>query len=579
MPARLLVTYLRPYRRGLAAVVALQTVATVAALYLPSLNADIIDLGVARGDSDYILSTGAWMLLVTLAQVAGAAGAVWFGARAAMAFGRDLRAAVFRRVGEFSAREVAWFGAPSLINRTTNDVQQVQMLVVMLCTMAVGAPITCVAGVAMALQEDVGLSWLLAVCVPLLAISVGIVVVRMVPAFRRMQERLDLVNRVLREQLSGLRVVRAFGREPVERARFADANRSLTDTALRVGKLQALIFPTVMLVLNVSSVAVLWFGAHRVDDGAMQVGALTAFLSYLAQILLAVMMATFIATAIPRAAVCAERIREVLDTEPSVGVPAEPVRDLTGPPGITFHGVGLRYPGAEAPVLQDVSFHVAPGTTTAVVGGTGAGKTTLLSLVPRLMDVTDGQVLVRGVDVRAADPAALRARLGLVPQKAYLFSGTVATNLRYGDPSAPDDALWTALEIAQARAFVEEMGGLDAVVEQGGANLSGGQRQRLSIARALVRRPDVYLFDDAFSALDLATDAALRAALRPYTADAAVLMVAQRIATVRDADQIVVLEGGAGSSVVGIGTHDDLLDRCPAYREIVQSQLTPEPAA
>jgi ATP-binding cassette subfamily B protein len=572
---RLLITYLRPYRRQLAAVVGFQTVGTLAALYLPSLNADIIDFGIATGDTGYIVGTGGWMLLVTLLQVLGAVGAVYYGARVAMAAGRDLRAAVFARVGTFSARELARFGAPSLINRTTNDVQQVQSLVVLSCAIVVAAPITCVVGVVMALREDVGLSWLVAVCVPVLAVSVGLVIARMLPQFRKMQDRLDDVNGVLREQLSGLRVIRAFVREPAETRRFADANARLTDTALRVGRLQALIFPTVMLVLNVSSVAVLWFGAQRVDDGDMQIGSMTAFLSYLSQILLAVMMATFMVMMVPRAVVSAERIREVLDTEPSVHPPRDPVAP-TARAEVEFRDVELRHPGAADPVLRGVSFRAAAGRTTAIVGSTGAGKTTLLSLVPRLLDVTGGEVLVGGVDVRAQDPDVLWSRIGLVPQQTYLFGGTIASNLRYGRPDADDAELWTALEVAQARDFVEQLpGGLAALVEQGGTNLSGGQRQRLAIARALVRRPEIYLFDDSFSALDLATDAALRAALRPYTADAAVLVVAQRVATVLDADRIVVLDNGG---VVGTGTHGELLETCPTYVEIVQSQLTPEPA-
>jgi ATP-binding cassette, subfamily B, multidrug efflux pump len=572
---RLLITYLRPYRRQLAAVVGFQTVGTLAALYLPSLNADIIDFGIATGDTGYIVGTGGWMLLVTLLQVLGAVGAVYYGARVAMAAGRDLRAAVFARVGTFSARELARFGAPSLINRTTNDVQQVQSLVVLSCAIVVAAPITCVVGVVMALREDVGLSWLVAVCVPVLAVSVGLVIARMLPQFRKMQDRLDDVNGVLREQLSGLRVIRAFVREPAETRRFADANARLTDTALRVGRLQALIFPTVMLVLNVSSVAVLWFGAQRVDDGDMQIGSMTAFLSYLSQILLAVMMATFMVMMVPRAVVSAERIREVLDTEPSVRPPRDPVAP-TARAEVEFRDVELRHPGAADPVLRGVSFRAAAGRTTAIVGSTGAGKTTLLSLVPRLLDVTGGEVLVGGVDVRAQDPDVLWSRIGLVPQQTYLFGGTIASNLRYGRPDADDAELWTALEVAQARDFVEQLpGGLAALVEQSGTNLSGGQRQRLAIARALVRRPEIYLFDDSFSALDLATDAALRAALRPYTADAAVLVVAQRVATVLDADRIVVLDNGG---VVGTGTHGELLETCPTYVEIVQSQLTPEPA-
>jgi ATP-binding cassette, subfamily B, multidrug efflux pump len=573
---RLLVTYLRPYRRELTAVLVLQLVGTVASLYLPSLNADIIDFGVARGNTGYIVETGGWMLAVTLVQIVCSIGAVWFGARVAMAFGRDVRSGIFHRVGAFSAREVATFGAPSLITRTTNDVQQVQLLVVMFCTMFVAAPIMCVAGVIMALQEDVGLSWLLLVCVPALAISIGLIVARMVPQFRLMQDRIDQVNRVLREQLSGIRVVRAFVREKAESDRFGDANRQLTDTALRVGRLQALIFPTVMLILNVSSVAVLWFGAHRVETGEMQVGALTAFLSYLLMILMSVMMATFISMMIPRAAVCAERIQEVLDTESSVQNPAAPVTELPERAEVEFRGVEFRYPGAVDPVLRDVSFRAEVGKTTAIIGSTGAGKTTLLSLIPRLIDVTAGELRVNGTDVRELDPDVLRGRIGLVPQQAYLFTGTVASNLRYGNPDATDEALWEALEIAQAKDFVEEMGGLESAIAQGGTNVSGGQRQRLSIARALVRRPEIYLFDDAFSALDLSTDAALRAALKPHTERSAVLVVAQRVSTILDADQIIVLENG---EIVGTGTHRELMADCPTYLEIVESQLTPEQAA
>jgi ATP-binding cassette subfamily B protein len=573
---RLLFTYLRPYRRELTAVLVLQLIGTIASLYLPSLNADIIDYGVARGDSGYIVETGGWMLTVTLLQVLCSGVAVWYGARVAMAFGRDVRAGVFQRVGEFSAREVAGFGAPSLITRTTNDVQQVQLLVVMFCTMFVAAPIMCVAGIIMALQEDVGLSWLLLVCVPALAISIGLIVSRMVPQFRKMQDRIDEVNRVLREQLSGIRVVRAFVREKAEVERFGEANRQLTDTALRVGRLQALIFPTVMLILNISSVAVLWFGAHRVDTGDMQIGALTAFLSYLLQILMSVMMATFISMMIPRAAVCAERIQEVLDTESSVRPPDAPVTELPVRAELAFRGVEFRYPGAVDPVLRDISFTAGPGKTTAIIGSTGSGKSTLVSLIPRLIDVTGGEVLVNGVDVRSLDAEVLRGRIGLVPQQAYLFTGTVASNLRYGNPDATDDELWDALDIAQAKDFVQEMGGLEAAIAQGGTNVSGGQRQRLSIARAVVRRPEIYLFDDSFSALDLATDAALRAALRPHTKSSAVLVVAQRVSTILDADQIIVVENG---EIVGAGTHRELMGTCPTYVEIVESQLTPEQVA
>ena len=572
MLVRLLQRTLRPYARPLLAVVALQLVGTAAVLYLPSLNADIIDEGVARADTAYVLRTGAVMLGVSLLQVVCTVAAVWYGARTAMSVGRDLRSELFAHVGSFSAREVAGFGAPSLITRTTNDVQQVQMLVLTSCTMLVAAPIMMVGGVLMAVREDVGLSWLLAVSVPALCLSVGLIVSRMVPGFRRMQVRIDEVNRVLREQISGIRVVRAFAREPYETDRFARANADLTAVAVTVGRWQALMFPTVLLILNVSSVAVLWFGGQRVDQGLMEVGALTAFLAYLLQILMAVMMATFMLVLVPRASVCADRISEVLDTASSVVPPQEPVTAFAGPVGVELRAVELTHPGATDPVLRDVSLVVRPGETTAVVGSTGAGKTTLVNLVPRLLDVTGGTVLVGGVDVRDLDPDVLHGALGLVPQRAFLFSGTVASNLRYGRADATDDELWAALEVAQAREFVSALPeGLDAPVTQGGTNLSGGQRQRLAIARAVVRRPAVYLFDDAFSALDLATDARLRAALRPITRDAAVLVVAQRVSSILDADEIVVLDGGA---VVGRGTHEQLLASCPTYQEIVASQLT-----
>jgi ATP-binding cassette subfamily B multidrug efflux pump len=577
MLIRLLRSYLRPYSTTLAAVVALQLVGTMASLYLPSLNANIIDRGVARGDTGYIVSTGGVMLAVALVQIVCSVAAVYFGSRTAMAFGRDVRAAVFQRVGSFSAREMAHFGAPSLITRTTNDVQQVQMLVVMTCTMLVAAPIMCVGGIVMALREDAGLSWLLLVCVPALLLSIGSIVGRMVPQFRAMQTRVDAVNRVLREQLTGIRVVRAFVREPDETRRFAAANAALTETALRAGRLSVLIFPTVMLIMNASSVAVLWFGAYRVSEGQMQIGALTAFLAYLMQILFSVMMATFMSIMIPRASVSAERIGEVLATESSVVPPARPVTELTTRGELELRDVELRYPGAEAPVLRGVSFRARAGETTAIIGGTGAGKTTLVSLVPRLFDTSSGSVLVDGVDVRELEPDLLWSRIGLVPQRPYLFSGTVASNLRYGDPAATDEELWAALDVAQASGFVRAMpGGLEAPIAQGGTNVSGGQRQRLAIARALLRRPEIFLFDDSFSALDLATDARLRAALRPHTRQATVVIVAQRVSTIIDADQIVVLDGG---EVVGLGTHDELLESCPTYVEIVESQLAAEDAA
>jgi ATP-binding cassette subfamily B protein len=568
---RLLRTYLRPYSRPLTAVVLLQLVGTMALLYLPSLNADLIDNGVATGDTGYIMRIGGWMLLVSLVQIGCSIVAVFFGARTAMSFGRDVRAAVFNRVGQFSAREVAQFGAPSLITRITNDAQQVQMLVALTSTILVTAPIMCVGGVIMALQEDVGLSWLVGVSVPVMVGVIGLVLTRMVPQFRLMQTRVDVVNRVLREQISGIRVVRAFVREPYEAERFGVANADLTATALRVGRLFALVFPVVTLVFNVSSVAVLWFGAGRVDSGEIQIGALTAFLTYLLQILTSVMMATVMFMMVPRAAVSADRIRAVLDTESSVLPPPAPVAEIPLRGELELRNVRFQYPGAEAAVLRDISFRARAGQTTAIIGSTGAGKTTLLSLVPRLFDVTGGSVLVDGVDVRELDFDQLRRRVAVVPQKPYLFSGTVASNLRYGKPDATDEELWRFLEIAQARDFVEEMpGGLEAPIAQGGTNVSGGQRQRLAIARALVREPEVYLFDDSFSALDLGTDARLRAALRPVTADAAVVVVAQRVSTIVDADQIVVLEDGG---VVGIGRHDELLESCPTYAEIVASQM------
>jgi ATP-binding cassette subfamily B protein len=512
---RLLRTYLRPYARPLLAVVLFQLVGTMASLYLPSLNAQIIDQGIAKGDTTYILGTGGWMLLVSGLQIACSIAAVYLGARLSMGFGRDVRSAIFRHVLRLSNREVTQFGAPSLITRNTNDVQQVQMLVLQTCTMLVAAPIMCVGGVIMALREDAGLSWLMLVSVPVLILTIGAIIRQMVPQFRLMQSRIDVVNRVLREQITGIRVVRAFVREPYETQRFGAANADLTATALRTGRLTALIFPVVMLVLNLSSVAVLWFGASRIDAGQIQVGALTAFLNYLTQILMAVMMATFMLMMVPRAAVSAERIVEVLDTESSVTPPAQPVTEVPTRGDLELRNVRFQYPGAAAPVLRDISFHAEAGKTTAIIGSTGAGKTTLLSLVPRLFDATGGSVLVDGVDVRELDPDLLWSRIGLVPQRPYLFTGTVASNLRYGNPDASDEDLWAALAVAQARDFVAEMpGGLDAPIAQGGTNVSGGQRQRLAIARALVRRPEIYLFDDSFSALDLSTDARLRHCVR-----------------------------------------------------------------
>jgi len=568
---RLLRTHLRPYKRTLLLIVVLQAIQTAAALTLPTLNAEIIDEGVLAGDSGFIRSRGALMVGFALIQVAFSVTAVWFGAKVAMGFGRDLRASLFHRVTDFSAREVGAFGAPSLITRITNDVQQVQMLVVMAATMAIGAPIAIVVGVIMAMRQDVGLSIVLVVSMPLAAIVLGAIVAQMVPTFRRMQDNIDVINRVLREQITGIRVVRAFVREPEETERFARANDDLTATSLRAGRLMSSMFPVVNLLINGASVGVLWVGAGRIGDGDLQVGSLVAYLSYLVLILMSVVMATFTLSMVPRAAVSGARIQEVLDTAPSVAPPAEPVVDVDERGSLELRGVGFCYPGAAEPVLTDVSFSTGAGTTTAIVGSTGAGKTTLVSLIPRLVDATEGSILIDGVDVRDLRLEDVWDRIGLVPQKPYLFSGTVASNLEFGRPDATEAEMWEALEVAQAADFVRAMpGGLEARIEQGGTNVSGGQRQRLSIARALVRRPEIYLFDDSFSALDLTTDARLRAALKPATTDAAVVIVAQRVSTISAADEIIVLEDG---HVVGRGSHHELLGSSPTYAEIVQSQI------
>lgn len=560
-----------PYRTTLALVVLLQAVQMFATLTLPTLNADIIDDGVLVGDSAAIRRIGAVMMLFTVVQVVFGIGAVWFGARVAMGFGRDVRRHLFGRVTDFSAREVGRFGAPSLITRTTNDVQQVQQLVVVASTMMIAAPLTLVIGVALAVREDVGLSSVLAVCMVGAVVILGSVVVRMVPAFQQMQDRIDRVNRVLREQVSGLRVVRAIVREPQEAARFGVANSELTDTSLRTGRLMASIFPTVQLVINISSVGVLWIGADRIAAGDMELGSLVAYLSYLVQILVAVVMATFMVSMIPRAAVAGERIQEVLDTESSVEPPVRPVTPVTDRVSLEMRDVEFRYPGAERPVLSGITFRVEAGHTAAVIGSTGSGKSTLVDLVPRLFDATAGSVLVDGVDVRDLDPDLLWGRIGYVPQRPYLFSGTVASNLRFGRPEATDAELWDALEVAQAADFVLAMpDGLHSEISQGGTNVSGGQRQRLCIARALVVEPGIYVFDDSFSALDVATDARLRAALEPHIRDAAVLVVAQRVSTITAADEILVLDDGR---IVGRGTHAELLASDPTYVEIVESQL------
>ena len=577
MLKRLLYESLKPFRRVLAVVIIFQAIQAVAGLLLPTLNADIIDKGVARGDTGYIGRLGLVMLGVSLIQVLFSVLAVRFGARIAMGFGRDLRASLFHQVNSFSARELNSFGSPSLITRITNDVQQVQMLVLMTCTMLLAAPFTAVAGVALAIHEDAGLSWIIVVSIPVVVFLLANIIGRMVPNFRVMQEKVDRINEILREQLTGIRVVRAFVREPEEIERFRSANSSLTSTALRGGRLQGLMFPTVTLVVNASCVAVVWFGAYRVEDGSTQIGSLLAFLTYLIQILMAVLMSTFMAALWPRASASAERIVEVLDTRTSVVISPDARTTVDERATLEFRHVGFSYPGAAEPVLRDVSFRVGPGETLAIIGSTGSGKTTLVNLIPRLVDATAGSVFVDGADVRDLAPEVIWSRVGLVPQKPFLFSGTVASNLRYGKTDATEAEMWEALDIAQAADFVAQMpGGLEAPITQGGANVSGGQRQRLSIARAVIRRPEFYVFDDAFSALDLATDARLRSALAPITRDAVMIVVAQRVSTIRQADHILVLEDG---DVMGLGTHDELLMSCPTYQEIVQSQYSEEGAA
>ncbi len=567
-----LVRYIRPHWPLLVGVLVFQFAQAIASLALPTLNANIIDLGVAKGDIPYILSTGSIMLGVSLAQIIGSITAVYFGSRLAMLVGRDLRQQVFHQVGTFSERDMNTFGAPSLITRNTNDILQIQMLVLSGCTLLLSAPILAIGGVVMALRLDLDLSIIMAVSVPILLAVVGLLLSRMVPLFRLMQSRIDRINQVLREQLTGIRVVRAFVRESVETQRFDAANVAVTETALRSGRLMALMFPSVMIVLNLSSVAVLWFGAYQVDAGNMQIGTVMAFLQYLMQILMAVMMSMFMAMMIPRAAVCADRVTEVLATQSDVTPPAHPVIPRQRDGRIVFDDVSFTYPGAEIAVLSHLSFTVEPGTTTAIVGSTGSGKTTLINLIPRLVDPTAGQVVVNGVDARDLDVNYLWSLIGLVPQKAFLFSGTVASNLRYGKDSASDEELWHALEVAQARDFVEKLElGLDAPVVQGGTNFSGGQRQRLAIARALVKRPEILIFDDSFSALDLSTDARLRQALNKDAAGTTRIIIGQRIASIRDADQILVLDDGA---IAGIGSHDDLLATNATYQEIVSSQLS-----
>ncbi|MDN6199834.1 ABC transporter ATP-binding protein [Corynebacterium flavescens] len=559
----------RPYFWFVIAVLVLQTASTIATLYLPSLNADIIDEGVSKGDVDYIWHVGVIMLAVAFVQVLTAVAAVWFGSRTAMGLGRDLRAQIFRRVSRFSAEDMHHFGAATLITRGTNDVQQIQMVYMMMLNFMVTAPIMSVGGIIMAMREDAGMSWLVWVSVTVLLAAIAFIISRLMPLFRVMQDKLDKINGVLREQITGIRVVRAFVRERHETERFTAANKDITNLSLRIGQLFVLLFPLITVILNVATGAVLWFGGKRVDAGQVDVGSLTAFLQYLLQILAAVMIGTFMAMMLPRAIICARRITSVLQHEPSIQEPSAPVTPPSNRGEVEFHDVTFTYTGADEPVLQSLSFQASPGKTTAIIGSTGSGKTTLLSLIPRLYVPTEGQVLLDGADISQMDRADIAQRVSLVPQKPYLFSGTVASNLRLGAPDATDDQLWEALHTAQAD-FVDT---LDMPIAQGGTNVSGGQRQRLSIARMLIARPKVYLFDDSFSALDLITDAKVRATMRKYTAEATTIIVAQRVASITDADQILVLEAG---SIVARGTHSELLAGSQTYREIVESQKTVE---
>ncbi|OFO99205.1 ABC transporter ATP-binding protein [Corynebacterium sp. HMSC034H07] len=568
---RILLSRSKPYTGYVIAVLLLQALSTAATLYLPSLNAKIIDRGVAQVDIDYIWRTGGIMLIVAFVQVLAAIAAIWFGSRTAMGLGRDLRSDIFRRVTRYSAEDMSNFGTATLITRGTNDVQQIQMVYMMMLNFMVTAPIMSIGGVIMAIREDAGMSWLVAVSVIVLLTAISLIIVRLMPLFRAWQGKLDVMNGTLREQIAGIRVVRAFTREEHEAERFRTANRDLTNLSLKVGQLFILMFPIITVILNVATGAVLWFGGHRVDEGLVEVGSLTAFLQYLLQILAAVMMGTFMAMILPRAVICARRITDVLEHEPSITEPTHPRTPERSAGVVEFDDVTFQYAGAEAPVLHDVSFTATPGTTTALIGATGSGKTTALSLIPRLYLPTEGRVLLDGTDIADMARKDVVKRVGLVPQKPYLFSGTVASNLRLGAPEATDEELWNALRVAQAD-FVED---LDMHIAQGGTNVSGGQRQRLSIARMLVARPLVYLFDDSFSALDVLTDAAVRSEMREYTAEATTIIVAQRVSSIVDADQILVMDAGR---VVARGTHGELLESSETYREIVESQKTSEVA-
>jgi ATP-binding cassette subfamily B multidrug efflux pump len=574
---RLLIRFLRPYTKQLVIVMTLLLAQAIGSLYLPELNAEIINNGVAKGDIDYIIRTGVFMLVVTLVLGVIAIVSVYFGSMTSTSFGRDVRSAIFRRVGTFSQAEVNHFGTPSLITRNTNDVQQVQIVLIMALNVMILAPFMGIGGIIMAVRQDVPLSATLVVIIPLMAVFLGFLVSRAMPLFSAMQVKVDRINSVMREKLSGVRVIRAFARDDFEERRFAEANEDLTNTARTVFRLFALMWPVLLGVMNLSTVAILWFGGHRVASGGMPIGNLLAFIAYITQILFSVIMATFMLTMLPRAAASGIRIQEVLETEATIRDPETPAGPSRSHGYLEFRDVEFRYPGAEEPVLKSISFTAGPGETTAIIGSTGCGKSTLINLIPRLYDVTGGQVLVDGVDVRDMAQEDLWTKIGFIPQRAFLFSGTVASNLRYGDEDASEEDMWHALRIAQGEDFVSEMpGGLEAPISQGGTNVSGGQRQRLAVARALVRRPEIYVFDDSFSALDFATDAKLRVALQSETREATVIIVAQRVGTIMRADRIIVLDEGC---ICGIGTHEELMETCKTYREIVYSQLTEEEIA
>ena len=579
---KLLRTYLRPYWKSVTVIFFLVLVRAITNLYLPTLNADIINKGVVPGNTGYIWRVGGYMLGVTVLQIICTIIAAYLGAKVAMAFGRDVRGGLFRKVESFSQGEINRFGTPSLITRGTNDVQQIQMVLAIGFALMIFAPMVLIGGLIMALRQDAPLSVTLAVILPVMVVALAIILWRALPIFRSMQKKIDRINQVMRESLSGVRVIRAFARTDYEARRFEEANQDLTGVGLRVMRLFAIMMPVLFWIMNISTVAIMWYGAVRVDSLGMPIGNLTAFLMYVMQILFSILMASMLASFIPRAAASATRVQEVLDVEPAIGDPKSPVKILPSVDGsprgvVEFKDVEFRYPGAEDAVLANISFTARPGQTTAIVGSTGSGKSTLISLIPRLYDVTSGSVTIDGVDIREMDRADLWKQIGFVPQKAFLFSGTVASNLRYGDETATDEDLWRALDIAQGKEFVEAMpGGLEELVTQGGTNVSGGQRQRLAIARALAKKANVYVFDDSLSALDFKTDSLLRAALKREVTDATVFVVAQRVSSIMHADQIIVLDEG---TITGLGTHEELMQTCETYKEIVYSQLSAEEAA